>query len=50
MGDLANISFLSQQTGSVPFKVLILAPLGGDNIPEQLDSPIEINLHLVANV
>lgn len=45
MGDLANISFLSQQTGSVPFKVLILAPLGGDNIPEQLDSPIEINLH-----
>jgi type VI secretion system protein ImpC len=45
MADVENISFLPNQTGSVPFKVLVLAPLGGENIPEYLCTPIEINQH-----
>jgi type VI secretion system protein ImpC len=43
MADVANISFLSNQAGSVPFKALVLAPLGGENIPEYLCKPVEIN-------
>jgi len=45
MVDSVNISFLSKQAGSVPFKALVLAPLSGKNIPEQLSSPLEINCH-----
>ena len=45
MADVANVSFLSTQEGTVPFKALVLAPLGGLTIPEKLVDPVEINLH-----
>jgi type VI secretion system protein ImpC len=43
MVDVNSISFLPKQGAIVPFKALVLAPLCGENAPEELNEPIEIN-------